>query len=253
MAGVEPYSPCPCGSGQKFKWCCHKVECYTPTRAYRRLFEGGQAEAAIKTLDEGLRKEAGKSLAAHPQGGHADPPGGARAGQGHASPDPSQEPQALRRPGLAHALRARDRRAGQWRQELPAGARGDRGGSSTATGHGWPRVVALRSWPRPATSPAAIKHFRAGRPSLATPEQAAASELRSIEGNPADLPGSDRLGTGQGPAPPRRRRPPTVRRRARPGLERTLGPGRRCVRLASRGRRARRPRPTTISASAASG
>src|SRR5258708_3873353 len=38
MAAVDPYAPCPCGSGEKFKWCCHKIE------------------AAIATLDEGLRK-----------------------------------------------------------------------------------------------------------------------------------------------------------------------------------------------------
>jgi tetratricopeptide (TPR) repeat protein len=57
MAAVEPYSPCPCGSGQKFKWCCHKVESYADKA--QRLYEGGQAEAAIKALDEGLKKEPG--------------------------------------------------------------------------------------------------------------------------------------------------------------------------------------------------
>ncbi len=57
MAGVEPYSPCPCGSGQKFKWCCHKVETYADKA--QRLFDGNQTEAAIKVLDEGLRKEPG--------------------------------------------------------------------------------------------------------------------------------------------------------------------------------------------------
>ncbi len=57
MAGVEPYSPCPCGSGQKFKWCCHKVESFADKA--QRLFEGGQTDAAIKVLDEGLRKEPG--------------------------------------------------------------------------------------------------------------------------------------------------------------------------------------------------
>jgi tetratricopeptide (TPR) repeat protein len=55
MAAVDPYSPCPCGSGQKFKWCCHKVESYAD-RA-NRLFENGQTEAALEVLDEGLRKE----------------------------------------------------------------------------------------------------------------------------------------------------------------------------------------------------
>ena len=57
MAAVESYSPCPCGSGQKFKWCCQKVESYADKA--QRLFESGQIDAAIKALDEGLRKEAG--------------------------------------------------------------------------------------------------------------------------------------------------------------------------------------------------
>ena len=59
MAVVEPYSPCPCGSGQKFKWCCHKVESYAD-RA-QRLLEGGQTEAALKALDDGLKKEPGNA------------------------------------------------------------------------------------------------------------------------------------------------------------------------------------------------
>jgi tetratricopeptide (TPR) repeat protein len=57
MAGIEPYSPCPCGSGQKFKWCCHKVEAFADKA--RRLSDGGQFDAAIKVLDEGLHKEKG--------------------------------------------------------------------------------------------------------------------------------------------------------------------------------------------------
>jgi tetratricopeptide (TPR) repeat protein len=55
MAGLDPYSPCPCGSGQKFKWCCHKVEAIAE-RAHR-LFKGGQIDAAVAALDEGLAKE----------------------------------------------------------------------------------------------------------------------------------------------------------------------------------------------------
>lgn len=54
MALVDPYSPCPCGSGQKYKWCCQKVESYAE-RA-QRLVENGQYESAIKPLDEGLAK-----------------------------------------------------------------------------------------------------------------------------------------------------------------------------------------------------
>ncbi len=36
MASVNPYMPCPCGSGQKFKWCCQKVETYAE-RAQRMV------------------------------------------------------------------------------------------------------------------------------------------------------------------------------------------------------------------------
>ena len=54
MALVDPYSPCLCGSGQKYKWCCQKVEAYAE-RA-QRLVENGQYEAALKPLDEGLAK-----------------------------------------------------------------------------------------------------------------------------------------------------------------------------------------------------
>ena len=54
MALVDPYSPCPCGSGQKYKWCCQKVEAYAE-RA-QRLVDNGQFESALKPLDEGLAK-----------------------------------------------------------------------------------------------------------------------------------------------------------------------------------------------------
>jgi tetratricopeptide (TPR) repeat protein len=54
MAVVDSYSPCPCGSGQKYKWCCQKVEAYAE-RA-QRLVDNGQYESAIKPLDEGLAK-----------------------------------------------------------------------------------------------------------------------------------------------------------------------------------------------------
>ena len=57
MAAVESYSPCPCGSGQKFKWCCQKVEAFADKS--QRLVESGQVDAAIKALDEGLLKEPG--------------------------------------------------------------------------------------------------------------------------------------------------------------------------------------------------
>lgn len=54
MSLADPYSPCPCGSGQKYKWCCLKSEPYFE-RALR-LEENGQLEMALKPLDEGLAK-----------------------------------------------------------------------------------------------------------------------------------------------------------------------------------------------------
>jgi tetratricopeptide (TPR) repeat protein len=53
---LDPYTPCPCGSGKKFKWCCAP---YFPT--IEKAFEQerqGQHEAALQTM-QGL-------LAAHP-------------------------------------------------------------------------------------------------------------------------------------------------------------------------------------------
>ncbi len=55
MAGIDAYASCPCGSGQKYKWCCQKVEPIVD-RALR-LYETGATEAAIETLDEGIKKE----------------------------------------------------------------------------------------------------------------------------------------------------------------------------------------------------
>jgi len=55
MAVADPYAPCPCGSGQKFKWCCQKIEPFAE-RA-QRLMESGQVQGAIEAIDEGLRKE----------------------------------------------------------------------------------------------------------------------------------------------------------------------------------------------------
>ena len=54
MALVDPYSPCPCGSDKKFKWCCQKVEAYAE-RAHR-LEDNGQHNAALAAYDEGLAK-----------------------------------------------------------------------------------------------------------------------------------------------------------------------------------------------------
>jgi tetratricopeptide (TPR) repeat protein len=47
---LEPYSPCPCGSGKKFKWCCQPIGAEID-RALRQDAEG-QHEAALRLIDE---------------------------------------------------------------------------------------------------------------------------------------------------------------------------------------------------------
>jgi tetratricopeptide (TPR) repeat protein len=54
MALVDPYAPCHCGSGQKYKWCCQSVEPYIERS--QRLLDNGQHELAINPLVEGLAK-----------------------------------------------------------------------------------------------------------------------------------------------------------------------------------------------------
>ena len=54
MALVEPYAPCHCGSGQKYKWCCQSVEPYIERS--QRLLDNGQFELAINPINEGLSK-----------------------------------------------------------------------------------------------------------------------------------------------------------------------------------------------------
>lgn len=54
MALVDAYSPCPCGSGQKFKWCCQKAESHVD-RALR-LERNGQSEAALAVYNEAIAK-----------------------------------------------------------------------------------------------------------------------------------------------------------------------------------------------------
>ncbi len=54
MALVDPYAPCHCGSGQKYKWCCQNVEAYVERS--QRLLDHGQHDLALKTLVEGLAK-----------------------------------------------------------------------------------------------------------------------------------------------------------------------------------------------------
>lgn len=47
---IEPYDPCPCGSGKKFKWCCQPI--YAGIQQAEELFDADQHEAALKAIDQ---------------------------------------------------------------------------------------------------------------------------------------------------------------------------------------------------------
>src|SRR3954469_20818886 len=50
---LDPYAPCPCGSGKKFKWCCQNI--YKDIeRAYEQV-ELGQLDSALRIMDELIR------------------------------------------------------------------------------------------------------------------------------------------------------------------------------------------------------
>jgi tetratricopeptide (TPR) repeat protein len=195
MAGVEPYSPCPCGSGQKFKWCCHKVESYADKA--QRLFEGGQAEAAIKALDEGLRKEAGnpwlltRKAIMQIRQGEPEPAKATLRQVLHKNPKHFGALVLLTRCVLETEGPVNG--AGMF-QEVLSSVEEDRRPQLAALA----RVVALLL-AEARHIPAAIKHFELVA-QLGDPEQAAGPALRSIEGNPAISPWlKDRLELAKAP------------------------------------------------------
>ncbi len=54
---LDLYSPCPCGSGKKFKWCCQPIH-EKIGKAYEQD-ANGQHEAALRTMDEVAAEHAG--------------------------------------------------------------------------------------------------------------------------------------------------------------------------------------------------
>ncbi len=45
---MDPYQPCPCGSGKNFKWCCQNY--YAQVEKARDQFNQGQRETALRTI-----------------------------------------------------------------------------------------------------------------------------------------------------------------------------------------------------------
>ena len=226
MAGVEPYAPCPCGSGQKFKWCCHKVESFADRRSGSST--AGRSRRPSRCSTRGLQG-AGQPLAADPQGDHADPPRERRARQSDAPPGPPEEPEALRRPGPADPLRAGDRGAGQRRgmfQQVLSSSPTSPAAALAGPGPGGRPPAGRVS----AAIPAALKHLELAlaQRRRSRPDAASASSSRppqhlplaqgplSLAPAPDDLgggrPGPVREALGAGPLAASGPRPPPVRR-----------------------------------------
>src|SRR5262249_23052034 len=47
---LDPYSPCPCGSGKKFKWCCQPI--YASINHATELIANGQQDAGLRVIDQ---------------------------------------------------------------------------------------------------------------------------------------------------------------------------------------------------------
>jgi tetratricopeptide (TPR) repeat protein len=53
---LDPYSPCPCGSGKKFKWCCQPIHVQID-KAFQQDAEG-QHETALRLMEEVIAQHA---------------------------------------------------------------------------------------------------------------------------------------------------------------------------------------------------
>src|SRR5688572_22561667 len=47
---LDSYSPCPCGSGKKFKWCCQPI--YQEIQEAIRQVNNGQVDTALRKLED---------------------------------------------------------------------------------------------------------------------------------------------------------------------------------------------------------
>ncbi len=54
---LDPYFPCPCGSGKKFKWCCQPIHVQID-KAFQQDADG-QHEAALRTMEEVTAEHSG--------------------------------------------------------------------------------------------------------------------------------------------------------------------------------------------------
>lgn len=57
---TNPYDPCPCGSGKKFKWCCQPL--YAELSRAETLLDNDQIEAALQVYDRLIREHPGHAI-----------------------------------------------------------------------------------------------------------------------------------------------------------------------------------------------
>src|SRR5262245_59459097 len=57
IMSLEPYSPCSCGSGKKFKWCCQPI--YADINHALELDANGQHDAALKAMEQVTQQHPG--------------------------------------------------------------------------------------------------------------------------------------------------------------------------------------------------
>jgi len=56
---VDPYAPCPCGSGKKVKFCCSDL--VGDIEKIHRMIEGDQPRAALRHAEQTLAKHPGRA------------------------------------------------------------------------------------------------------------------------------------------------------------------------------------------------
>ena len=184
MALVDPYSPCPCGSDKKFKWCCQKAEPYVE-RA-NRLAENGQFDAAVAVARRRAAQGPRKPLAAAAKSAsrwscsrsRRKPSGAVRSVLG-SSPitwgRPSCRPGGLANEGPVAAAAAAPARASSTRTET-------HGPVWSRSWRSWPM-----SWASTTSIPPPCKHFELALTLDGSEQSQGRSAQQSLKANPLDL------------------------------------------------------------------
>ena len=143
MALVDPYAPCHCGSGQKYKWCCQSVEAYVERS--QRLLDNGQHELAINPLLEGLAKVPDNVSLLLAEGARPASSESARARGRDLTPLAPETPGPSGWFDLDDQARPGHRGCRSWRGPVSAGSLGAHRPKIALSWHPWPRS-SVRAW-----------------------------------------------------------------------------------------------------------